>query len=129
MFLQLQAQQSQETQRAISRLLLALQGLGAVLGAIGMSLEGIRQSLDSLRDISRQQLEVFTTEVSVDSESPVSGGKVLEVIAKSLGVQSKTFADLNSFSAEDVDLPDIPDSIDISQIFRFLKVSDQIRRG
>ena len=65
--------------------------------------------------------------MEVNPEASPIGGKVLGEIAKSLGVQAKTFSDINSFSADDIDIPDLGNDIDISKIFSFLRVSDQIK--
>jgi len=115
-----------------TQILQALQGLGAILGALAMSLEGIRVKLGKLDDIAengRKLSDVFTTPVSVNPEEYVTtASNPIEMIAKALGVQAKTFVDINTFDADE-DIPDLPDGIDISQIFKFLRVSSQISGG
>jgi hypothetical protein len=97
------------------KLLKALGGIGITLGGIGLALNKLT--------------EVFTTPISVNPEEHITTARnPLEMIAKASGVQSKTFADINSFDAEG-DLPDLPDGIDISQIFKFLRVSQQLTGG
>ena len=155
--IQIQPQVQSQVQSQDTQLLQVLQGLGAILGAIGMSLEGIRQTLENQRtevkvsfpqnvgvkilslpsevsqymdrqaESTKRVADALTSEVSIDAEKPVVGGKVLEVIAKSLGVQSQTFADINTFEVSDGDIPDLPADIDLSKIFEFLRVSSQIK--
>jgi len=94
------------------QLIQSLQGIGAILGGIGLSLAKLTN--------------VFTTPVSVNPEEHITtASNPVEMIAKASGIQAKTFADINSFDA-DVDVPDLPSGIDISQIFKFLRVSSQL---
>ena len=157
--MQRQEKPQQLEQQREKELLEALRGIGAILGAIGMSLEGIRQTLETQRtevkvsfpqnvgvkilslpsevshymdrqvENTKRVADALTSDVSIDAEKPVVGGKVLEVIAKSLGVQSQTFADINTFEVSDGDLPDFPADIDLSKVFEFLRVSSQIKNG
>ena len=119
----------------------ALKGLGLVLGGIGLSLEGIRQRLDSglvidlpqeVKDSAistKRVMDKLTERVSINPENAITEGTPIDFLTHSAGVQAKTFSDINSFDL-DSDLPDLPDSgIDISQIFRFLKVSEQIQNN
>ena len=97
------------------QLIQSLQGIGAILGGIGLSLAKLTQ--------------VFTTPVVVNPEEHIAtASNPIEMLAKASGIQAKTFADINSFDA-DADIPDLPDGIDISQIFKFLRVSSQISGG
>jgi len=120
----------------------ALQGLGAILGAVVLSLEGIRSQLsNSLRvDLpqevkdsalaTKQVMDILKTPINVDAERPVLEGSPIEVMAHSLGIQSRTFADINTFEVSEEDIPDLPGSgIDLSKIFEFLRVSNQLQSG
>ena len=119
----------------------ALKGLGLVLGGIGLSLEGIRQRLDSglvidlpqeVKDSAistKRVMDKLTERVSINPENAITEGTPIDFLTHFAGIQAKTFSDINSFDL-DSDLPDLPDSgIDISQIFRFLKVSEQIQNN
>ena len=111
-----QGEQSPTSEDLLFReqLLKGIQSLGVILGGIGLSLAKLT--------------EVFTTPVSVNPEEHITtASNPIEMLAKASGIQAKTFADINSFDADaDVDVPELPDGIDISQIFKFLRVSSQI---
>jgi len=112
---QQQGEQSPTAEDLLFReqLLKGIQSLGVILGGIGLSLAKLT--------------EVFTTPVSVNPEEHITTAtNPIEMLAKASGIQAKTFADINSFDAE-ADIPDLGDGIDISQIFKFLRVSSQIK--
>jgi len=92
-------------------------------------LEGIEEQLRGLRENSestKRVMEKLLTPIEVNPETSLTRGDVLDILAHSLGVQAKTFADINSFEF-DGDLPDLGNGIDISRIFEFFKVSSQLR--
>ena len=77
-------------------------------------------------EATKRVMEKLLAPAEVDYEAPARGSHI-DVISSSLGILSKTFADINSFELSDGDLPDLGNGIDISRIFEFFKVSSQLR--
>jgi hypothetical protein len=86
-----------------------------------------QEVLDSSR-ATKEVMELLKSPIEVNPEEAVVMGTPIEILAKASGVQSRTFADINSFEV-DSDIPDLPSEFDLSAIFRFLRVSSQLREG
>ena len=130
-----------KTQDATSEeLIRVLKGIGAVLGGIGLGLEAIRLQLatgvnvDLPKEVkessiaTKRVMDKLMERTAVNPEQFITEGTPIDFLTHSAGVQAKTFADVNSFDLDN-DLPDFPQDVDISKIFEFLRVSQQIQNN
>jgi hypothetical protein len=133
------SRQLQAITLALSAQTLALQNTGSdvkvefpdlmnvkVVDTVSVDLpQEIKESAQSTKRI----MDLLSQPIEVNPEEIITGGTPIEVVAKGIGVQAKTFADINSFELSDEDIPDLPGSVDLSKIFQFLKVSSQLGGG
>jgi hypothetical protein len=124
------SQKLERLNEQLKALVVAVSSGVLVLEAIrqeGLKVSLPQEVLDSSR-ATKEVMDLLKTPVEVNPEEAITGGTPIEVVAKGVGVQAKTFADINSFEV-DSDIPDLPGEVDLSAIFRFLRVSSQLREG
>ena len=133
------SRQLQAITLALSAQTLALQNTGSdvkvefpdlmnvkVVDTVSVDLpQEVKESAQSTKRV----MDLLSQPIEVNPEEIITGGTPIEVVAKGIGVQAKTFADINSFELSDEDIPDLPGSVDLSKIFQFLKVSSQLGGG